>query len=236
MPLYRRKGYRRFRRPFRGRKRRFYKGVRKIVRRLVPKPELKYTTFVFNSALGGHELWDTLIKIPQGTDQNDRIGNKIRPVWLHIQGSVKMPDKDDTDPTEDIKEIENISACIGVIRSNIDQGGSVPSWAYVFRGVDSTTGEINEGLNAPFNLANTGQYRSVIRRHYYQLQLGGTNMRHFNFFKRFPTQTKPIMYDSNLSTSYTKNGIFIALGSDQAVESEYQPIFNFICRMAYTDN
>jgi len=223
----RRRGYRR--RP----NRKMFVRTRRIVRALVPRPEIKYKTFIFASAIDSNEIWPRFNEIAQGLMQEDRVGNKIRPVWLHIAGRVHMPDIKDEDPEVDIQETYNVLAGIGVIRDRDDCGGTPPAYATVYRAVDGV--QVTSGPQAPFNLENAGRFKTLCKRRYFNLQVGGQNIFHFNMFKKFHPKTKPIMFSGAGNDNYDRNCIWVTLHTDQDSESSYKPIFNFVGRLAYTD-
>lgn len=64
-----------------------YSKIKRIVRRLVPKPEMKYFS-VTNFVECGNTAWTTYPWFPgisQGVQLNNRLGNKIRILWTQVR-------------------------------------------------------------------------------------------------------------------------------------------------------
>lgn len=219
-----------------GRKARMYRRVARVVRNIVPKPEIKYADFVFTSAIDSNEVWTTLNEIKQGTNYNERVGNKIRPLWVDIKGRVRLPDNVDEDPTVDITLNHATLAMVGLIRDNNDTQGTAPSYSTIYRAEDVKTAQVATGPQAPYNIANAGRFQTLIKRAYYTLNIGGDTYMDFRMFKKFHPKTKQIIYDGPNAADWGKNPIYLVLGTDQDSSSDYKPIFDFVARLAFYDN
>lgn len=162
---------------------------------------------------------NALISVGQGSDINQRVGDKITLKHLNIKGTVAY--------NAAAGALGANQVCIMVI-CDTQNNGAAPAVTDVLS--NSAVGTVC-APNAPSVMTNHGRFR-IVKRELFTVGGAGPNMLTFDWFIRPRRHQQNVFFNGTLGTSYYKNAYYIIAITDVNVNDPY---IGWFSRAAYVD-